>query len=91
MPDRDDKKEDLRQRYVSVAVSFGDLKMLEKHGSGAVDVQCPECGAKGKRFGNPDEDFRFDGFSPLTKGGLSFILCECGACKKRVTLPHKAA
>ena len=83
-----EQDEDERQRFVSVAVSFGDLKMLERLGSGVVELSCPECGAKGRRLGDTDEDFRFEGFEPLTKGGMKFILCECNACKARVTLPH---
>jgi hypothetical protein len=86
--DDEQREEDDRRSFVSVAVSFGDLKMLERLGSGVVEVTCPECGARGRRFGDVDDEFRFEGFEPLTKGGLKFILCECTACKKHVTLPH---
>lgn len=86
-----DEKERDRQRYVSVGVSFGDLEMLERHGSGVVELTCPACGARGRRLGNPGEDFRFEGFQPLSAGGLLYILCECDACGKSVTLPHRRA
>jgi hypothetical protein len=89
MTDKDNKED--RQRYVSVAVSFGDLEMLQRHGSGVAELTCPECGARGKRLGNPGEDFRFEGFEPLTAGGLLYIQCECQACKASVTLPHRRA
>ena len=85
-----DRVEDHRLRCISVGVSFGDLELLQTHGSGAAELSCPQCGARGRRFGNPDEDFRFEGFTPLSKGGLLYILCECDACKERVTLPHAA-
>lgn len=86
-----DDKERERLRYVSVAASFGDLEMLARRGSGVVELTCPACGARGKRFGNPGEDFRFEGFQPLSAGGLLFILCECEGCRKSVTLPPRAA
>lgn len=85
------EKEQERLRYVSVGVSFGDLEMLARHGSGAVELTCPACGARGRRLGNPGEDFRFEGFQPLTAGGLLYILCECEACGESVTLPHRRA
>ncbi len=84
-----DEKERDRQRYVSVGVSFGDVAMIERHGSGVSEVTCPACGARGRRLGNPGEDFRFEGFSPLSAGGVLFILAECDACKQSVTLPHR--
>lgn len=80
-----------RLAFASVGASFGDVEMLQKHGSGAVDLTCPACGARGRRFGNPGEDFRFEGFQPVTAGGLLFIQCECEACKESVTLPHRKA
>jgi hypothetical protein len=84
-------KEKERLRYVSVGVSFGDAQMLARHGSGAVDLTCPACGARGRRFGNPGEDQRYEGFVPLSAGGLFFVLCECQSCKEQVTLPHRRA
>lgn len=80
-----------RRRYVSVAVSFGHVDTLERLGSGALKLRCPSCAAEGVRYGNPGEDFRFEGFTPLTAGGLLFILVECDRCKARVTLPHRRA
>jgi hypothetical protein len=85
-----DKEED-RLRYVSVAVSFGDREALKRYGSGVMDLACPECGAEGRRWGNPGEDLRFEGFEPVTKGGMGFILCECAKCGEHVTLPHRPA
>lgn len=87
----DREKEADRQRYVSVAVSFGDREALKRHGSGVVDLKCPECGAEGSRWGNPGEDLRFEGFEPVSKGGTSYILCACAKCGEHVTLPHRAA
>lgn len=85
------KKEQDRLRSVSVAVSFGDAEMLERHGSGVAGLVCPACGAKGKRYGNPGEEQRYEGFEPLTAGGLLSVLCQCLSCKERVTLPHRRA
>ena len=80
-----------RRRYASVAVSFGDREALKRHGSGVATLVCPECGAQGARYGNPDEEHRFAGFSPVTEGGKGFILCVCDSCKHQVTLPHARA
>jgi predicted RNA-binding Zn-ribbon protein involved in translation (DUF1610 family) len=89
----DDPKhtEDDRQSWVSVAATFARKEQLVRLGSGHVELTCPACGAKGIRYANPDEDFRFEGFEPLTAGGLASIVCQCNACGERVTLPHKKA
>ena len=77
-----------RQRYVSVAVAFGDLEALERHGSSAAELTCPECGAKGRRFGRRSDEWRLEGFEAKTRGGLGFILARCHGCDEEVTLPH---
>lgn len=82
--------EEDRQRYVSVAVSFGDREALSRHGSGVATLTCPECGHQGERWGNPSEEHRFVGFEPVTAGGRGFILATCGKCGEDVTLPHAA-
>lgn len=78
-----------RRRYVSVAVSFGDVEGLRRLGSAAVELACPACGANGTRYGNPGEELRFEGFEPLSVGGLGLILARCLRCEERVTLPHR--
>lgn len=83
--------EEDRLRYVSVAVSFGDRETLSRLGSGVAELVCPECSARGHRFGNPGEEVRFEGFLPLTAGGVSHILARCEGCGKEVTLPHRRA
>jgi hypothetical protein len=84
------KTEEDRQRYVSVAVSFGDREALARHGSGVAKLTCPECGHAGERWGNPAEEHRFVGFTPVTAGGRGFILATCDKCVAEVTLPHAA-
>lgn len=83
--------EEDRRRYVSVAVSFGDTHGLLRLGSSTTDLACPACGAIGRRYGNPGEELRFEGFEPLSQGGLLFILARCARCSQRVTLPHRRA
>ena len=73
----------------SVAASFGDTKSLERLGSASEKLVCPECKTSGTRHGNPGEDMRFDGFEPLSGGGIRFILCKCLKCGSKVTLPHR--
>lgn len=86
--DRTDKN---RQRNVSIAVSFGDVEALQRHGSGRVGLVCPECEGKGERLGNPGEEMRFVGFEPLSSGGRGYVLARCLACQQEVLLPHGAA
>ena len=90
MTDRPLSAED-RRRYVSVAVSFGHVDDLTRLGSAACELSCPACGARGRRYGNPGEDLRFEGFEPFSAGGLLFILARCHGCGERVTLPHRPA
>ena len=78
-----------RLHYVSAAVSFGNVDALQRHGSGAAELTCPACGATGTRYGNPGEDMRFLGFTPVTAGGIAGIVCTCHKCKAEVTLPHR--
>ena len=75
--------------HASVAASFGDTDALERLGSASTKLTCPECGNTGERHGNPGEDMRFDGFTPLTAGGLGYILAKCHHCQAEVTLPHR--
>ena len=82
-------KERDRLCHASVAASFGDTKALERLGSASVRLECPQCQAVGERHGNPGEDMRFDGFTPLTAGGMGFILAKCHQCQAEVTLPHR--
>ncbi len=84
-----DFDEQSRRSFISVAVSFGDREALARLGAGAAEVTCPACGARGTRYGDKRSDFRFEGFTPLTAGGLTSILCRCAACEKEVTLPHR--
>jgi predicted RNA-binding Zn-ribbon protein involved in translation (DUF1610 family) len=78
-----------RRHFTSVAVSFGHREDLARFGGGVVDLVCPECGAKGTRFGNPGADMRFEGFEPVTRGGLTSIIVRCARCAKEVAVPHR--
>jgi hypothetical protein len=80
-----------RRHYASVAVSFGHSEDLQRFGSGVAPITCPECGAVGRRFGNPGADMRFEGFDPVTRGGLTSIILRCDSCSKEVTAPHRRA
>lgn len=78
-----------RKTSISVAISFGDEDALQRLGSGVAKLSCPACGAVGVRFGNPGEDLRFEGFTPLTAGGILAIFVRCDHCQARVSLPHR--
>lgn len=80
-----------RLHSISIAVSFGDEEALQRLGSGCAPLQCPECNGVGKRYGNPGEEMRFEGFEPLSTGGKGHMLARCLRCKKEVLLPHRAA
>lgn len=80
-----------RRHFTSVAVSFGNRDDLARLGSGACDLTCPSCGARGTRYGNPGGDMRFEGFDPVTRGGLVGIVVKCDACADEVVLPHVRA
>lgn len=88
---RRQQAEEDRLRAVSVAAAFGDEEMLARHGSGVASLTCPACGAQGRRLANPGEDFRLEGFEPVSAGGLLFILCQCNTCRAQVCLPHRSA
>ena len=80
-----------RQNSISIAVSFGDEDALRQLGSGCAILQCPECGEPGKRYGNPSEEMRFEGFEPLSSGGRGHLLARCLRCAQEVLLPHRPA
>jgi hypothetical protein len=80
-----------RQNNISIAISFSDENALRRLGSGCVLLQCPECGAQGKRYGNPREEMRFEGFEPLSSGGRGHLLARCLRCAQEVLLPHRSA
>lgn len=77
-----------RLKFISVAASFKDAEALKDLGSGVSDVVCPECGAKGKRYGHLHEPFELEGFVALSKGGLAGIVARCEACGEAVALPR---
>lgn len=80
-----------RRHFTSVAVSFGNREDLTRLGSGTQDLTCPSCGARGTRYGNPGGEMRFEGFEPVSRGGLLGIVAKCGACGDEVVLPHGKA